>query len=51
MRIRLMGIASFDAAAVKRQFPGLVDPKLHYLDSAATVQMPDAVLHVLRVLR
>ena len=48
MRIRLMGIASFDAAAVKRQFPGLADPQLHYLDSAATAQMPEAVLHALR---
>ena len=43
-----MGIESFDAAAVKRQFPGLVDPQLHYLDSAATAQMPEAVLHALR---
>ena len=43
-----MGIESFDAAAVKRQFPGLVDPQLHYLDSTATAQMPEAVLHALR---
>ena len=43
-----MGTASFDAAAVKRQFPGLADPQLHYLDSAATAQMPEAVLAVLR---
>lgn len=26
----------FDAAALKREFPGLADPQLHYLDSAAT---------------
>jgi hypothetical protein len=43
-----MGIESFDAAAVKRQFPGLADPQLHYLDSAATAQMPEAVLYALR---
>jgi cysteine desulfurase/selenocysteine lyase len=39
---------SFDAAAVKRQFPGLADPQLHYLDSAVTAQMPEAVLEALR---
>src|SRR5271157_648760 len=38
----------FDAAALKRQCPGLVDPRLHYLDSAATAQMPDLVLNALR---
>jgi len=38
---------SFDAAALKRQFPGLADPRLHYLDSAATAQMPDLVLKAL----
>jgi cysteine desulfurase / selenocysteine lyase len=42
------GSASFDAAAVKRQFPGLADRQLHYLDSAATAQMPEAVLDALR---
>jgi cysteine desulfurase/selenocysteine lyase len=33
-----------EAAALKRQFPSLADPRLHYLDSAATAQMPAAVL-------
>lgn len=39
---------SFDAAALKREFPGLADPRLHYLDSAATAQMPEVVLDALR---
>ncbi len=39
---------SFDAAGLKREFPGLADPALHYLDSAATAQMPEAVLGALR---
>jgi cysteine desulfurase / selenocysteine lyase len=39
---------TFDAMALKRQFPGLTDAQLHYLDSAATAQMPDAVLDSLR---
>ena len=43
-----VGSASFDAAAVKQQFPGLADPQLYYLDSAATAQMPEAVLDALR---
>ncbi len=43
-----MGIASFDAAAIKRQFPGLADPQLHYLDSAATAQAPEVVLQAMR---
>jgi len=43
-----IGIASFDAAVLKQQFPGLAEPQLHYLDSAATAQMPEAVLHALR---
>ena len=38
----------FDAAALKREFPGLADPRLHYLDSAATAQMPETVLDALR---
>ena len=38
----------FDAAAIKRQFPGLADPRLHYLDNAATAQMPEVVLGALR---
>ena len=38
----------FDAAAIKREFPGLADPCLHYLDNAATAQMPEVVLGALR---
>ena len=40
--------SSFDAAALKREFPGLADPNLHYLDSAATAQVPGVVLDALR---
>jgi cysteine desulfurase/selenocysteine lyase len=43
-----IGSALFDAVAVKRQFPGLADPRLKYLDSAATAQMPEAVLDAMR---
>ena len=39
---------AFDPAALKREFPGLADPDLHYLDNAATAQMPEAVLQALR---
>lgn len=39
---------AFDAIALKREFPSLADSRLHYLDSAATAQMPDAVLSALR---
>ncbi len=38
---------AFDAAALKRNFPGLTDPQLHYLDNAATAQMPEVVLAAL----
>ena len=38
---------AFDAAALKRQFPSLIDPRLHYLDSAATAHMPNVVLSAL----
>ena len=38
----------FHAAALKREFPGLSDPRLHYLDNAATAQMPEVVLGALR---
>jgi cysteine desulfurase / selenocysteine lyase len=38
----------FDAATLKREFPSLADPHLHYLDSAATAQMPTVVLEALR---
>jgi len=37
----------FDAPAFKRKFPSLADTSLHYLDSAATAQMPDVVLRTL----
>jgi cysteine desulfurase/selenocysteine lyase len=39
---------TFDAAALKREFPGLASRGLHYLDSAATAQMPVVVLDALR---
>ena len=39
---------AFDAGALKREFPGLADPRLHYLDNAATAQMPEIVLTALR---
>lgn len=38
----------FDAAALKQEFSGLADPQLHYLDNAATAQMPNVVLNALR---
>lgn len=40
---------AFDANTLKREFPGLADPRLHYLDNAATAQMPEAVLSALRL--
>jgi len=40
--------STFDATALKREFPGLSDPRLHYLDSAATAQVPEVVLGALR---
>ena len=39
---------AFDPAALKREFPGLADPRLHYLDNAATAQVPEIVLDALR---
>jgi len=39
---------TFDAATLKREFPGLADPGLHYLDNAATAQMPEAALAAMR---
>jgi len=39
---------AFDVAAFKQEFPGLADPGLHYLDNAATAQMPEVVLGALR---
>jgi cysteine desulfurase/selenocysteine lyase len=38
---------SHDIAVLKTQFPGLHDAKLHYLDNAATTQMPEAVFDAL----
>jgi cysteine desulfurase/selenocysteine lyase len=38
----------FDAAGLKREFPGLANPRLHYLDNAATAQMPEDALSALR---
>jgi len=38
----------FDAAAIRREFPSLADPRLHYLDNAATAQMPEVVLGAMR---
>ncbi len=34
----------FDPLSLKREFPGLAAPELHYFDSAATAQMPQAVI-------
>ncbi len=39
---------TFDAGALKQEFPGLANPRLHYLDNAATAQMPEIVLAALR---
>ena len=36
-----------DPAVIRRQFPVLARDGLHYLDSAATAQMPDAVIDAL----
>jgi cysteine desulfurase / selenocysteine lyase len=36
-----------DVAAIRRQFPLLAREGFHYLDSAATAQMPDAVIEAL----
>lgn len=37
-----------DAAAIRRQFPLLAREGLHYLDSAATAQMPETVIGALQ---
>jgi cysteine desulfurase/selenocysteine lyase len=39
--------STFDPAAVREQFPILRDPKLTYLDSAASSQKPEAVLQAM----
>jgi len=41
-------VESFDAITLKRGFPSLANPSLHYLDNAATAQMPEVVLGALR---
>src|SRR3974390_2576552 len=38
----------FDRSVLKQEFPALADQRLHYLDNAATAQMPEAVLEALR---
>jgi selenocysteine lyase/cysteine desulfurase len=43
-----MSPLGFDPVLLKRQFPGLAEPGLHYLDNAATAQMPAPVLEALR---
>lgn len=48
MRTRGAPNQTFDTAALKREFPGLAAPGLHYLDNAATAQMPEAVLNAMR---
>ncbi|SMF48556.1 cysteine desulfurase / selenocysteine lyase [Tistlia consotensis] len=40
--------SDFDPRVARRQFPGLAEPGLHYLDNAATAQVPEAVLDALR---
>lgn len=40
--------SNFDVESVRRQFPGLADPGLVYLDTAATAQVPEAVLSAQR---
>ena len=39
--------STFDAATFRQAFPGLADPHLHYLDNAATAQMPRIVFDAL----
>ena len=39
---------AFDPLKLKGEFPGLADPRLHYLDNAATAQVPECVLGALR---
>jgi cysteine desulfurase/selenocysteine lyase len=39
---------TLNPGALKREFPGLTAPGLHYLDNAATAQMPEAVFDALR---
>ena len=48
MKTRNPALTDSGAAALKRQFPGLADRALHYLDNAATAQMPGAVLAAMR---
>ena len=48
MNLDTLARPAFDPAALKREFPGLVDDGLHYLDNAATSQIPEDVLRALR---
>jgi len=48
MSPRLQTALLANPAAIRAQFPLLAREGLHYLDSAATAQMPEAVLAVLR---
>lgn len=41
-------VPKFDVAVLRRQFPALADARLHYLDNAATAQVPDVVLDAVR---
>jgi len=43
-----MSDEAFNVTTLRREFPGLMQPGLHYLDSAATAQMPEVVLAALR---
>lgn len=47
MNSRKVSNPMFDAVALRRQFPSLADTSLHYLDNAATAQMPQVVLDAL----
>src|SRR5690242_16050051 len=48
MNLESLEESKFDAANCKHQFPGLTASGLHYLDNAATAQMPDPVFEALR---
>lgn len=50
MHVKAHKIAArtFNPIALKRQFPGLATRGLHYLDNAATAQMPEMVFDALR---
>jgi cysteine desulfurase/selenocysteine lyase len=48
VKARKVAVRTFDPIALKRQFPGLATRGLHYLDNAATAQMPEMVFDALR---